>query len=319
MKIHNTYKLHIFLNWVKVKKSIINFAALILVVVIASYFIYNYYYKDPYQYSGDRFSYAKYRGRVDYNMILKEEKDKFKVYNINYESRPFMNFSTTIYGLLYIPKNSESKNVPAVIFLPGGGGSKESRAGIAEFIAEQGYVALIIDQRGIGETGGYYLPLEQDYAVSSKGNEPTQHLSVFDALKAFDVLSKIKGIDKENIAISGESMGGRYAIIAAGIDQRIRGVIGISTSGLHIKNENQPYTPYLKSIDPDNYVDKISPRYLILIHSTNDTLIKTRSAEDTLKLAKEPKKIYIIDNCSHGYCDKMQEDLKEALKLIFEN
>ena len=303
----------------KIKKPIFNLVMLILIIVLTSYFIYNYYYKDSYQFEGDTLKYTKFRGKTTYNMSLKEENEYFKIYNLNYDSRPFLNFSTKIYGLLFMPKGKEKEKVPAVIFLPAGGGTKESRAHIAEFIAKQGYAVLIIDQRGIGRTGGYYLPLEQDYKVSSKGNEPTQHLSVFDVLKAFDVLNKIKGIDKNNIAVSGESMGGRYAIIAAAIDERIKGVIGISTSGLHIKDENQSYTPYLKSIDPDHYADKISPRYLTMIHSTNDSLITLRSAEDTLKLANDPKKLFIIDNCPHGYCDKMQEDLKEALKLVFEN
>src|SRR3989344_2420025 len=170
-----------------IKKSVLNLAILILIIVIASYFIYNYYYRDSYQFEGDTLSYAKYRGNVNYEMSLKEDNETYKVYKLNYESRPFMNFTTTIYGLLYIPKNDENINVPAVVFLPAGGGTKESRAHIAEIIAEQGYAVLIIDQRGVGETGGYYLPLEQDYKVSAKGNEPTQHLSVFDVLKAFDV------------------------------------------------------------------------------------------------------------------------------------
>src|SRR3989344_4092820 len=270
----------------KIKKSTTKIIIILTILAIVSFIIYNYNYKNSYN-----------------------------VYNISFESKPFMNEKTLIYGLLFMPRGKD--NVPALVFLPGGGGTKESRAYIGEFIASQGYAVLVIDQRGIGQTGGKYLGLTEDYQAFAKGIEPTQYLSVFDVLKSVDVLRNTKGIDKNKIAVSGESMGGRYAMIAAAADNRIKGVISISSSGLHVKDENKSYTPYLISIVPDHYVDKISPRYLIMIHSTNDTLITLASAEETLKLAKNPKKIYVIDSCSHGYCNKMQDDLKDALKLVF--
>ncbi len=300
----------------KIKKSIIKSIILITVLIIAFVVIYNNYLKDPYQFTDQTLNYAKYRGPAKYNISLREENSTYSIYNINFESRPFIDEKTVIHGLLFMPKK---ENVPAVVFLPGGGGSKESRSKIGAFIAEQGYAVLIIDQRGIGQTGGTILSLEQDYGASAQGLEPTQHLSVFDALKSFDILRKIDGIDKNNIAVAGESMGGRYAMIAAALDSRIKGAISISSSGFHTKDEVQPYTPYLISIDPDHYVDKISPRYLIMIHSNNDTLITPASAQATLQLAQEPKKIYLIDDCSHGYCNSMQGPLKEALQLIFES
>ncbi len=303
----------------KIKKSYAIYFIITVAILAVSYFIYVNNNVKVYQFEGNTLNYAQQRGKATYEMSLKEENESYKIYRLKYDSRPFMNFSTKIYGLFYMPKNKENEDIPAVIFLPGGGGSKESRAIIAEFIAKEGYAAFIIDQRGIGETGGYYLSLEEDYKVSAKGNEPTQHLAVFDVLRAYDVLSKIEGIDKNNILVSGESMGGRSAIIAASIDQRIKGVIGISTSGLHVKDENQPYTPYLISIDPDHYASKISPRYLIMIHSNNDTLITPKSAGVTYNLANEPKKMFLINECNHGYCKEMGDTFKEAMKIIFEN
>ncbi len=301
----------------KIKKSTTKIIIILTILAIASFFIYNYYFKDPYQFSGNTLNYAKYRGPAKYSMVLREENTSYNVYNITFESKPFINEKTIIYGLLFMPKSKD--NAPALAFFPGGGGTKESREYIGEFIANQGYAVLIMDQRGIGQTGGTYLGLTQDYQAFAKGIEPTQFLSVFDALKSFDILRNIKGIDKNKIAVSGESMGGRYAMIAAAIDDRIKGAISISSSGFHTKDENKTYTPYLISIDPDHYVDKISPRYLIMIHSTNDTLIALASAEETFKLTKDPKKMYTINSCYHGYCDQMQDDLKDALKLVFEN
>ena len=112
----------------KIKKSTTKIIIILAILAIVSFIIYNYNYKNSYN-----------------------------VYNISFESKPFMNEKTLIYGLLFMPRGKD--NVPALVFLPGGGGTKESRAYIGEFIASQGYAVLVIDQRGIGQTGGKYLGL----------------------------------------------------------------------------------------------------------------------------------------------------------------
>ena len=249
-------------------------------------------------------------------MSLKEEKDNVKIYRVNFESRNFLEYKTKIYGLFVTPKNKT--NIPGLILLPGGSVTKESESILGEKIANMGYAVLTFDQRGIGETGGYYLGIQEDYNIFSQGKEPIQHSSVYDALKAYDVLKKINNINKNNIAIAGESMGGRYAIIAAALDKRLKGVIVISSSGFHIQNESMPYTPYLFSVDPDNYIGKISPNYVFMLHSLNDSTVPLKDAKITFELANEPKKFYEVKDCPHGYCEKMFEELKEDLRIMFE-
>lgn len=272
--------------------------------------------KDKYEFKENTFYYSQSRGTPNYNISLKEENENTTTYKVNFESRSFLDYKTTIYGLLIMPKNM--KNVPGLILLPGGSVTKETESTLGTKIANLGYVVLTFDQRGVGETGGYYLGLEEDYKVFSQGKEPIQHLSVYDVLKAYDVLKKIKEVDKNNIGIAGESMGGRYAIIAASMDKRMKGVIVISSSGFHIQNENQPYTPYLISIDPDHYVGKISPNYVFMIHSSNDSVISLNDSKITFNLAKEPKKFYEVNNCPHGYCEAMYNELQNDLKTLFE-
>jgi fermentation-respiration switch protein FrsA (DUF1100 family) len=72
------------------------------------------------------------------------------------------------------------------------------------------------------------------------------------------------------------------------------------------------------SVDPDNYVSDISPNRLVMIHSENDTMVNIADARITFDLAKEPKKFYAVTDCGHGYCEKMHDDLKEALKIMFD-
>ncbi|MBI3622992.1 alpha/beta hydrolase [Candidatus Pacearchaeota archaeon] len=298
------------------KRNLYIVLALIFILLITIiYFSIESKNKDKYYFKGNTFSYSQNRGSPVYNISLKEENATYSIYRVNFESRNFLNYSTTIYGLLIMPKNI--KNVPGLILLPGGAVKKESESILASKIANLGYAVLTFDQRGIGETGGYYLSFEDDYRVFSQGKEPIQHLSVYDALKAYDVLKKIKGVDKNNIAVAGESMGGRYAIITAAIDKRLKGVIAISSSGFHFKDENQPYTPYLLSIDPDHYIDKISPNNVFMLHSLNDSTISINDSKETFSLAKDPKKFYEVKNCAHGYCNEMYNELKDDLKVLF--
>jgi fermentation-respiration switch protein FrsA (DUF1100 family) len=272
--------------------------------------------KDPYSFKEDSFSYSAFRGPTKYNLSLKETNETFDTYNVQFKSRPLLNYETLIYGLLFIPKKQEK--VPVLILLPGGGVTKENEAELAKTITNWGYAVLTIDQRGIGQTDGYYPNYEDDYRIFAQGKEPIQHLSVYDALRSYDLLKKIKEIDKENIAIIGESMGARYAIIAAALDKRLKGVIAISTSGFHIKKDSlEQENNYFLSIDPDHYIDKISPRPIFMFHGTNDTMVKLDSAKITFNLAKEQKKLFIAEGCGHGYCKEMEKNLKNSLKELF--
>ncbi|MEK6918315.1 MAG: alpha/beta hydrolase [Nanoarchaeota archaeon] len=298
------------------KKTLYVILIVLFVLGIATaFFIIENKNKDRYYFKDNSFLYSQDRGNPIYEMSLKEENDSVAVYNVNFQSRNFLNYTTKVYGLLIMPKNKT--NPPGLILLPGGSVTKESESILGEKIANLGYAVLTFDQRGVGQTGGYYLGLQEDYNVFAQGNEPTQHLSVYDALKAYDVLKQMKNIDKNNIAIAGESMGGRYAIIAAAIDKRLKGVLIISSSGFHFQNENKPYTPYLESVDPDTYIARISPNPVFMLHSSNDTMIPISDAKTTFNIAKEPKKFYEVSGCPHGYCQEMWEMLKSDLQELF--
>jgi uncharacterized protein len=297
-----------------VKKRKLLLIGFIVVLAIIGFFIIKNHIITGNTISNSESSHLKRENPV-YEMKLKEHNGTIDVYNLNFKSKNFLNYSTKIYGLLFMPHDKE--NVSAIILLPGGGVKKEQEAELSLRIANLGYVVLTFDQRGIGETGGIYLDIQTDYDVFSHTGESIQYLSVYDPLLAFDILNKIKAINKNNIAIAGESMGGRYAIIAAAMEKRLRGVIAISTSGFHIKDTNYSYSPYLISIDPDSYIGKISPNKVFMLQGTNDSVVLMKDAETTFSLAKEPKKFFVAQNCQHGFCEGMFEELKRDLGEMF--
>ncbi len=297
----------------KMKWAVVIF---IVIVVLVGVFFFRAKEQEIYKVTGNTLAYSEERGKTNYEVIKKWENDSVEIREIKFKSRPFQNQETYIYGYLFLPKGKE--NVPGFVFLPAGEATKESREKLLIKLAKEGYASLAIDQRGVGDTGGTFLWIDQDYQIFKQGDEPVQHLAVYDALRSFDVLREIKEIDEKKIGFAGESMGGRYALIAASIEKRSKGAIVISSAGFNVPlNPMQEANDYLLSIDPDHYVSGISPRYLAMLHGTNDTVVPIKNAQITFNKAKEPRSFYIAEGCEHGYCEKMWNELVKDLGVMF--
>ncbi len=232
---------------------------------------------------------------------------------INYSSR-----DEVISALLRIPNSSGP--VPGILILPGAGVTKEGEQGLSAELAKMGYASMVIDQRN---NGG--VDFQKDGELFEAGYEPIEHKMVYDALRAVDVMRQYPEVDPDNIAIMGISNGGRFAIIAAGIDPSINGVVGISTNGYDVESyisENsgqitQNQTRFLRSIDPDTYLDKLPPRKLVMIHMTNDSVIQIDMAQATYDKANEPKVFYPLEGNGHGYNGAMRNVLEAELAHMF--
>lgn len=253
------------------------------------------------------------RGEIKFIRENYDETENLAISKVIFEST-----KGNIYGLLVLPK-SAADLLPGVVLLPGAGVSKESELELAKKIAELDVAVLTIDQRGVGETDGNFPTLDDDYASFLKGQEPYQHLMVYDALRAYDLLYSAPFINPDKIIIAGESLGGRIAIIAAAIDRNIKGVLVISSAGLGFKGGNDTNKDaFLYSIDSDHYINLITPRKLVMIHNLNDKNIPVSSVVNSYSKAQEPKQFVLINdtNCNHGYCDGMHNDLVESLRYL---
>ena len=258
-------------------------------------------------------SYPLDRGTVKFSRSNLEGNASILVSKIIFQSR-----GSNIYGLLVTPAYAETLP-PGIVLLPGAGVSKESELELAKSIAELGIVVLVLDQRGTGETDGYFPNLDEDFASFMSNAEPYQNLMVYDALRAFDLLDQAPFVDSERIIIAGESLGGRIATIAAAIDRNIHGALIISSAGLDFNEKGDINKDrFLKSIDSDHYIDLITPRKIVMIHSINDSIIPLRSAANTFSKAEEPKQFILINDtsCNHGYCDAMWPSLVESLDYL---
>ena len=241
------------------------------------------------------------RPPVNYTQTLLNETGNAIMYRLVFDSK-----GQTIYGLLAIPKNSpKARNgrIPGIFILYGATMNKEGEwRGLGQDLAEMGFAVLIIDQRGWGETGGIVPSFQADYSTFSDGREPVQHLMVYDALRSYDILKSRPEIDPARIYASGESMGGRYAIIAASIEKGMAGTLIISSAGYGIPDTQDPQVVrLLNSINPDHYVAGISPRPLVMVHSRNDNVVPFESGKATFDKTGEPKKLIVTEGVGHSY------------------
>jgi len=312
----------------KIKKRHLYFGIIAAVILVGIFFYYKFpkenqktekdaikeEYSNSWQVDNNGYlSYPLDRGQVLFRREDYGIEDNLTIHKVIYQSK-----NGNIYGFLVLPTTA-AKLLPGVVLLPGAGVGKESELDLAKKIALLDTVVLTIDQRGVGETGGGVNSIEKDYLDFLNNKEPMQHLMVYDALRAYDLLYNAPFVDSDRIIIAGESLGGRIAIIAAAIDRNIKGVLAISSSGFDLEEMNDTkVNAFLKSIDSDHYIDLITPRKLVMIHSLNDSIIPLNSAINSYSKAQEPKAFVLVNDtsCNHGYCDSMYNGLVEGLKFV---
>jgi len=236
----------------------------------------------------------------------------------------FASRGAEISGLLRIPKFSRTasdgvnnkEGIPGIVLLPGATVTKEREQGLAKHLADLGYATLTLDQRNLGA-----IDVDADLELFRAGSEPIEHMMVYDALAAAEILRSQPEIDPERIIYAGESNGGRFAIIACALDKQALGVLAISTSGYgtdaavaQSRIEDEETIRFYRSIDPDTYLPLIAPRPLVMIHSRKDTVIPYPLAVKTYALASQPKSLVSVGCWVHGYCQEMDEGIEKGLR-----
>ena len=114
-------------------------------------------------------------------------------------------------GNYYVPEGLEEP-APAVLLMHHGGGQKESWYDFAPLLVEAGYVALAVDLRAHGETGG--------------GSD--WDLGLTDAIRWIDWLSEQDAVDPDHISIVGASIGGDLGLNVMAADERVQTIVVLS-------------------------------------------------------------------------------------------
>jgi dipeptidyl aminopeptidase/acylaminoacyl peptidase len=180
---------------------------------------------------------------------------------------------------------------------------------LAQQFCDAGFTTLIFNFRGTGKSQGNLDILGW-----------TRDLQV-----ALDFLYDLKEVDKNHFCLLGFSGGAAVSIYAAGHDPRVSLVVTCACPA-DFGSLRQRETPVetiqrfreigairdrdfpasieewqrgFETVSPINWVDKIPPRPLLLIHGDADELIPLQHAHRLYRKAKEPKELKIIAGAKH--------------------
>jgi dipeptidyl aminopeptidase/acylaminoacyl peptidase len=190
-----------------------------------------------------------------------------------------------------------------IVYAPGAGEKITGHEERMVRYAAAGYAFLFVDVRGNrAETPGYAFNPQQDYNLFVKGDWPQYYLTICDLMSARALLAERYGVP---VYAVGGSNGGRYAAVAAGVDPKFTGYVGISTSDWGIKDAvTRQVTPddlrrFATSLEPSTYLKKISPRPVWMFHNATDPIIPFDQGRNLFATAGEPK-TFIEFNGDHG-------------------
>lgn len=135
--------------------------------------------------------------------------DKVTRQKVSFKNR----YGITLCGDLYLPKNPQTKLLPALAISGPFGAVKEQSSGLyANQMAERGYAALAFDPSYTGESGG------------EPRNIASSDINTEDFSASADFLGLQKNVDRNKIGIIGICGFGGFALNAVSIDKRIKAV-----------------------------------------------------------------------------------------------
>ena len=154
-----------------------------------------------------------------------------------------------VFGRLVIPKDSvnENKKFPLIIAVAGSLGWRDHHYDYLEMYQKNGFATFELNSfksRDIKSTVGSQI-------------EVTTATIILDAYKAFEVLANHQSIDKENVSITGWSLGGAVALFSAWIP-----VKKAITNDLKFASHLAFYPPCF--FDPENTEFSDSPIHILI-------------------------------------------------------
>ncbi|HYP28977.1 MAG TPA: S9 family peptidase [Blastocatellia bacterium] len=227
-------------------------------------------------------------------------------------------------AILYKPHQaSPSNKVPAMVMVHGGPGG-QARTGykaVAQYMANQGYLVLDVNNRGSSGYGKTFFAADDQ----KHGREP-----LWDCIEAKKYLASLGYVDPSKIGIIGGSYGG-YMVLAALAFKPDEFAVGVDIFGVSnwvrtlesippywesfrlalYKEIGNPKTDLemLKAASPLFHADKITKPLMVLQGKNDPRVIKPESDEIVEAVKKKGGVVeYIVfDDEGHGFSKKTNE------------
>ncbi len=265
---------------------------------------------------------------LDYEVVEEVQEDGYKRIKIHYLSEKDM----VVPCYLLVPNDLKGK-APLCIVLQGKTKGYKYSVGLgdeydleADFVkpdyqkvdyavqaVKQGYCALAVEQRAMGELFPYdtkrnWMGRNRSgftswYAITL--GRTTIGERVWDMSKAIDVMEHFPMVDTEKVIITGNHVGGVTSFYAAAYDERIK--ICVPSSGFcsYKYSVLDVSTTYCQSIpksylyfDMQDLATSIAPRNLIIISDRNEEIFPYDKTVESFEKVKEIYTVYgAVDNC----------------------
>ncbi|HET9937313.1 MAG TPA: alpha/beta fold hydrolase [Gaiella sp.] len=193
-------------------------------------------------------------------------------------------------GAYLVKPASTDGRVPAVLYLHGAGGDREEQLQAAVRLARQGAAGLTITAPSRGKSPPAGATAEE----TLRWQRDTIVADVVAARRGLDLLADDERVDPERLGLVGWSMGGRLATIAAGVDERVRAVVLMSTGAVPVAEYVSAAPAELKDdveavlpdIDPLSHVDDI--RGALLVQAARaDSVVPQRALQAVIDAAPD--------------------------------
>jgi uncharacterized protein len=201
-------------------------------------------------------------------------------------------------GDLYLPEGKGPW--PGLVLCHGLASRKERHAAFASYAAARGFVVLVYDGRGHGESEGQL-----------------DGRAVFDVGAAVAYLKARPEVAAGGVAVRGSSLGGSFALHRAAASSDISAVVAICpapesilleglrqaiSNGISITDvrlEPISLRTYLREHDVRDVVGRIAPRPVLLIHCAGDEVIPASITQELYSRASEPKELWLLPGGTH--------------------
>ncbi|HYF78801.1 MAG TPA: alpha/beta fold hydrolase [Symbiobacteriaceae bacterium] len=181
---------------------------------------------------------------------------------------------------------------PTIILYHGWFGSKEAQVPAAQLLACHGFRVLLPDLPGHGER----TPLVADRPEAAYDHFWAMIMQSIDEVEAIVGDAVDRGLARRSsIGIAGSSAGGMVAVSALGRYPWLRAAVGHNTcpsfEWLDSISTNAPPLQgadldRLRTYDPVNLAGEMSPRPLLLMHGTADTILPAEGARRFVEQAR---------------------------------
>jgi len=215
---------------------------------------------------------------------------------------------------LFLPATGESKGT--VVHFHGNFGNLSNHFPLALFWTRYGYDVLSFDYQGYGASAG----------------RPTPEHMVDDGMASVRYAAAHLRNPRGGVFIFGQSLGGAVGIVVMAKEPLVKAGIFEAPFASYRSQAGDvirrhwflfPFyvlVPFLNHRDdPLRWIHKISPRPILLIHGTADTIVSPKMSKRLFDAAGEPKELWLVPGAGHLQCHRADPDEYEKKVVGFFN